>query len=155
MGNPSNLRGRTPLFTEAAALDLLRERIAVGAGTNLPTFIGYMQADNKLPAKISAQSVAALLSGRMFPDLIDPATGKVFDYASLPKASPGRPTAFVNGVDPVTKRRKSVPKLRQFVIDEVTQNVTTWLERRLTRFYLKIQEETDAKIAALRKEVRG
>jgi hypothetical protein len=40
--------------------------------------------------RVSRWSILRLFSGEMYPDLVDPSTGKVYDWCTIPSAARGR-----------------------------------------------------------------
>jgi len=82
------LPGRQKLFDEKQARELLELRQWSGPCT-VARFQELAIENGLLTKACSLPTMHKLLSGRMYPDLIDPTTGKVFDYEALPHAAPG------------------------------------------------------------------
>lgn len=145
--------GRAPAFTREQALAVLKNRILAGAGTTVPDFIKLEFEEGNLPSKVSVPTMYALLKGRMYPDLIDPDTGKVFDYSTVPSAPAGRPTRFdENGIDPVTKdRRRGIPPLRQWLLDKTLEEARTTVDRRVVYHFVQARRELDVQLDQMRK----
>ena len=40
--------------------------------------------------RVSGRTLLRLFSGKMYPDLVDPSTGKVYDWCTIPSAARGR-----------------------------------------------------------------
>lgn len=151
--------GRAPAFTETEALKLLRAKMECGA-TTLPEFMRNMQESGELKKDVSRPTMQRLFSGQLMPGLIDPRTGKVFDYAALPKPKWGRPSRFnEDGIDPVTKeRRRGTPPLRQWLLDKTLEEMRLILDRRVMYHYTVFRTDQNKENAALRaelKELRG
>lgn len=144
-----NLRlGRPPVFTEEQALRVLRNRILAGEGTRLREFIREEAKEGTLSADVSPATLYALFSGRMYPALIDPATGVVFDYSKVPRAPAGRPTRFVDGVDPVTlDRKRGVPPLRQWLLDKTLMEARDLVRMRSLTHYAELDQKLGRAIA--------
>lgn len=147
-------QGRPPIFTEAKALVVLKNRILAGSGTRLREFIEGEAAEGNLPADVSAPTMQNLLTGRMFPNLVDPETNEKFDYSKIPHAAPGRPSRFnEDGIDPVTKeRRRGIPPLRQWLLDKTLEEARGVIEKRVVFHFTQARRELDVQLDALRRE---
>jgi len=86
---------KTQITTETAP-DILEFRREQAKDPELPTLPSIEEFADKLlelgltRTRVSRRSILRLFSGDMYPDLVDPSTGKVYDWGTIPAAARGR-----------------------------------------------------------------
>lgn len=83
-------------ITRETAPDIVEFRRAQAKDPELPKLPSIEEFADKLlelgytSARVSRWSLLRLFSGKMYPDLVDPTTGKVYDWGTIPAAARGR-----------------------------------------------------------------
>lgn len=163
-----NRNGRKPVFTEASALNMLKNRIILaGDGLTVQAFIDMMVREGELPRPVSYSTMTRLLKGELFPFLVDPKTGERFDYSQVPAERPGSRPHYNREVDPVTgEPRRPMTRIRKRLMEDTLREISRAIEHRLASALVeidsKVQSEVterlarfDAKLEAALKELRA
>jgi hypothetical protein len=83
-------------ITPEIASDIIEFRREQAKDPELPTLPSIEEFADKLlelgltRTRVSRWSILRLFSGEMYPDLVDPSTGKVYDWCTIPSAARGR-----------------------------------------------------------------
>ena len=120
-------KGRTRLFTTELALQVLNaRRDAFPEPMTTARFVQIAVAEGALPRAPHVSTIQRLISGKLFPKLLDPTTGLVYDYSKVPKFERGRPFTVHRAIDehtglPVKPLSKAKAELKRQLLLEVGQ----------------------------------
>jgi len=151
--NPSNRKGRKPVFTPSEARRLLEFRKQFDSACTASRFISEAVANGFLTRPCSERTISRLLTGKLFPNLTEVAedgtpTGFLYNYSLVPRCTRGHPFK-VEDADEITGAPKpKFSRLRLALVEEAKTAASLWMEARHRIYYDKL-ENMEARLKAL------